>query len=89
MQNKIDKRFFIFGKIASELVPLNCFYEADNACHRHSMCYETVLGICLLLKETFSNGTTFKVINKYFKGAAIQIGILFRPIFHVICLRVL
>ena len=89
MQKKKSEKVFVFGIIASELVPLNCLYSADNACHRHSMCKQTVLGICLLLKETFSNGITFKVINKYFKGAAIQIATKFRPICHVVCLRVL
>ena len=38
MQKNIEKKFFVFEKIASELVPLNCLCEADNACHRMSMC---------------------------------------------------
>ena len=33
----------------------------------------TALGFSESLKETFSNATTFTVINKYFKGPAIQI----------------
>ena len=33
MQKKIQKNFFVFDIIASELVALNCLYEADNACH--------------------------------------------------------
>ena len=53
------------------------------------MCEQTVLGIRLLLKETFFNATTLIVNNQYSKGAAIQITTMFRPICHVVCLRVL
>ena len=34
MAKKIDKEFFVFEIIASELVALNCLYSADNACDR-------------------------------------------------------
>ena len=34
MQKKIGKKFLVFEIIASELLPLNCFYYAHNACHR-------------------------------------------------------
>ena len=37
-KKKIEKKFFLFETIASELVPLNCLCEVDNACHRLSMC---------------------------------------------------
>ena len=47
------------------------------------------LGFCVPLKETFSNATTFTVLNKYFKGSAIQIPTVFGPISLVVCLRVL
>ena len=53
------------------------------------MCQQIVLGFCVLLKETFSNATTFTVPIKYFKGAIIQIAIVLRPIFLVVCLRLL
>ena len=33
MEEKIQKKFFVFGIIASELVALNCLCEADNASH--------------------------------------------------------
>ena len=33
MQEKIEKMFFVFQIIVSELVALNCLYEADNVCH--------------------------------------------------------
>ena len=37
------------------------------------MCKQKALGFCVSLKETFSDATTFTVINKYSKGAALQI----------------
>ena len=47
------------------------------------------LTILCITKEPFSNATTCTVINKYNKGAVIQIATLFRPIFLVVCLRIL
>ena len=47
------------------------------------------LGLCVSLKSTFSNETTSAVINKYCKGAVIQIATMFRPISRVLCLRAL
>ena len=48
-----------------------------------------VLGFYVPLKETFSNASTFTVLNKYFKGSAIQITTVFGPICLVVYLRVL
>ena len=89
MQKNIEKKFFIFQIIGSELVALNCLNKADNVCHSLSMCYQTDLGFCVSLKETFSIATTFSVINKYCKGSAIEIATVFRPICFVVYLRVL
>ena len=44
------------------------------------MCQQTLLGFCVALKQTFSNGTTFTVIKKLGKGGVIEIGTLFRLI---------
>ena len=53
------------------------------------MCEKTLLGFCVLLKEYFSNATTFTVINEYCKGAVIQIATVSPAIFLLVCLRVL
>ena len=53
------------------------------------MCYQNALEIFLSLKENFSNTTTFTVMDNFGKGSAIQIATVFRPIFIVVCLRVL
>ena len=89
MQKKIHRKFSVLEIIVSELFVLNCLYWDDNACPWLSMCSQTVLGYCVSLKETISDATTLRVIDKFCKGAAIQMGTLFRPISRVLCLRVL
>ena len=89
MQEKIDKKLFVFEIIASQLVALNGLYWSDHASHQLSMCWQTVLGFCVLVKETFSNATTLTLINKYCKDAAIQIATVFRYICRVVSLKVL
>ena len=43
------------------------------------------LGFCISLKQTFFNVITTTLINKYDKGAVVQIATVFRPICHVVC----
>ena len=50
---------------------------------------QTVLRFCISLKETFANTITITVINKYAKGAAVQIATVFQPICYVVCPMVL
>ena len=38
MDTKIEKKFFAFDIILSELVVLNCLYKGDHASHRLSVC---------------------------------------------------
>ena len=38
MKKKIQKKFFVFEIITSELVALNCLYQEQNTCHRDSVC---------------------------------------------------
>ena len=51
------------------------------------MSLQTVLRFFISLKGTFSNAITFTVINKYGKGAVVQIAMLFQPICYVVSLR--
>ena len=37
MLKRVDKEIFVFEIIASELVALNCLFQADNAYHREAM----------------------------------------------------
>ena len=73
MEKKMQKKFFVFERITSEFVALNCLYQEENTCHRHSVFQETVLRFCILLTETFCNIIAFAVIKKYGKGAVLQI----------------
>ena len=83
MQQKIGKKFFLFERIASEFVTLNCLYKEENTCHRHSVCWETVLRFYMSLTETFGKSIAFAVINKYGKAAAMQISTMFVHVYHV------
>ena len=38
MQEKIQKKLFVFEIIASKLVALNCLYKEENISHQQSMC---------------------------------------------------
>ena len=63
MQNKIEKKFLVFQIIASEMAAVNCLYYEGNACHNKSMRSETVLRLCISVREIFSNAIAFKMIN--------------------------
>ena len=77
MTKKLEKRFFVFEKITSEFVGLNCFSQEKNTIHRHSVYYETVFRFFIFVTETFCQAIVFAVINKYGKGAALQISAKF------------
>ena len=83
MQQKIQKKFFLFETIASELVTLNCLYKEENTCNRHSVCWERLLRFSMSLTETFCKSIAFTVINKYGKAAAMQISTIFGHLYHV------
>ena len=70
---------FLFEIISSQLVALNGLHEADNACHRQSLCSQKLLRSFVSLKETFSKAITFTVISKYAKGASFRLQQCFDP----------
>ena len=63
MQKKIEKKFVVSEIIASEMAAVNCLYYEGNACHNKSMPSETVLRLCMSVREIFSNGIAFTMIN--------------------------
>ena len=73
MKKKIQKKFFVFEIIPSEFVALNCLYQEENTCHRHSVGEETDSRFYISLIETFCKTIDFPVINKYGKGSVLQI----------------
>ena len=38
MKKEIEKIFFVFQIIESDIVALNCLYQEENTCHGHSVC---------------------------------------------------
>ena len=63
MQKKIKKKFLVSKIIASEKAAVNCLYYEGNACHNKSMRSETVLRLCMSVREIFSNAIAFTMIN--------------------------
>ena len=63
MQKKIQKKFVVSQIIASGMAAVNCFYYEGNACHNKSMRSETVLRLCMSVREIFSNAIAFTMIN--------------------------
>ena len=63
MQRKIEKKFLVSQILASEMAAVNCFYYEGNACHNKSMRSETVLRLCMSVREIFSNAIAFTMIN--------------------------
>ena len=63
MQTKIEKIVLVSDIIASEMAPVNCLYLEGNTCHGQSMPSETVLRLCISVREIFSNAIAFTVIN--------------------------
>ena len=63
MQKKIQKKFLVSEIIASEMDAVNCLYYEVNTCHDKSMRKETVLRLCISVREIFSNVIAFEMIN--------------------------
>ena len=63
MQKKIEKKFLVSQIIASGMAAVNCFYYEVNACHNKSMRSETVLRLCISVREIFSNAIAFIMMN--------------------------
>ena len=53
------------------------------------MCSQTDSGFWILLRETFCNSTAMQLINKYAKGAVVQISVVFGRACHVAFPRVI
>ena len=73
MKKEIEAKFFVFEIIASEFVALNCLYQEENTCNRHSVCWETVLRFCISPTRTFCTTFDFPVIKKCGKVGVLQV----------------
>ena len=63
MEKKIQKKFLVSQIIASEMAAVNCLYYEGNASHNKSMRSDTVLRLCISVREIFSNAIAFTMIN--------------------------
>ena len=63
MQKKIQKKFLVSEIIASEMAAVNCLYYEGNASDNKSMRSESVLRLCMSVREIFSNAIAFPMIN--------------------------
>ena len=63
MQKKIQKKCLLSEIIASEMAAVNCLYYEGNTCHNKSTRSETVLRLCMSVREIFSNAIAFTMIN--------------------------
>ena len=63
MQKKTQQKFLVSQIIASEMAAVNCLYYEGNAYHNKSMGSETVLRLCMSVREIFSNAIAFTMIN--------------------------
>ena len=85
----MEKMVFVFEKITSEFVAVNCLYQQENTCHRYSVCQQTVLRFCIFVRESFGMTITLAVINKYGKGAVLDISRMFGRFYPVAFRRIL
>ena len=63
MQRQIQKIFLVSEIIASEMAAVNCLYYEGNTCHGQPMPEETVLRVCISVRQIFSNAIAFNGIN--------------------------
>ena len=77
MQQKIQKKFFVFQIIAFELGVANSRNIGQDTCHRWSICQQTLLRFPLTLGEKFSKSTSLRMMKKHHKTAFMEISQVF------------
>ena len=85
MEQKIEKKFFVFEIIAFELGAAYSHNLEQVTCHRQSICEQTSLKLHLTLGETFSKSTSLIMLKKHDKNALKGIRQGFGTLSHVDC----
>ena len=67
MEQKIEKKFFVFQIIAFELGVTNSHNLEQDTCRRQSMSEQTSLRFHLTLGETFSKSTSLRMMKNMTK----------------------
>ena len=65
MEQKIEKKFFVFQIIAFELAITNYGYTEQDTCNRLSICQQTLLRFHLRLGQTFYKSTSLRMMKKH------------------------
>ena len=89
MEQKLEKKFFVFQIIAFELGVANSRNLEQDICHRQSMCERTGLRFHITLGETFSKSTSLRMMKKHDKSTVTEISQVFGTISHFDCESVL
>ena len=55
------------------MAAVNCLYYEGNTCHGQSRPQETVLRLCISVRDIFSDRIEFIAIKKYAKRVVVQI----------------
>ena len=77
MQSKIEKKFFVSGIMAFEIVAVNSTDCCGNTCHRQLLREQTVLRFHIRLKDTFSNSIYVELTRKEGNSGAVVISVVF------------
>ena len=85
MEEKDEKKFFVFQIIVTDLAAASSHYYKENTCHRQSMCQQTVLRLHTSLEETFSNSISPRAMKKYDESVVVQIHAVFETPLRVDC----
>ena len=68
MEQKIQKKFFVFQIIAFELGVANSHNLEQDTCHRQSICKQKHPRFHLTLAETYSKLTSLRMIKELIKA---------------------
>ena len=85
MEQKIQKKFFVFQIIAFELAVANCGNSEQDTCNWRSIRQQTPLRFDLTLGETFSKSTSLRIMEKHDKTAVMEILQAFWILSHADC----
>ena len=77
MEEKIQKKVFVFKIIAFELGAANSPDPEEDTCHRQWMCQQTPLGFCISLRDIFSKSVPIRVMKKHEKSTLMEISQVF------------
>ena len=73
MEQKIQKKFFVFQIIAFELGVANSHNLEQDTCHRQSICKQKHPRFHLTLAETYSKLTSLRMIKELDQSALMEI----------------